>query len=67
MLRAAQAYCDLIRDEFRHQVKGPLERFQREIDGILESYAQRGPEGLASVAPFRAPSRAKPGHTAISP
>lgn len=41
LLRAAQEYCDLIRDEFRYQLHGPLERFQREIEGILESYAQR--------------------------
>jgi hypothetical protein len=42
LLRAAQEYCDLIREEFRHQLHGPLDRFQREIEGILESYAQRG-------------------------
>ncbi len=42
LLRAAQEYCDLIREEFRHQLQGPLEGFQREIEGILESYAQRG-------------------------
>jgi hypothetical protein len=42
LLRAAQEYCDLIREEFRHQLHGPLEGFQREIEGILEAYAKRG-------------------------
>jgi radical SAM superfamily enzyme YgiQ (UPF0313 family) len=42
LLRAAQEYCDLIREEFRYQLQGPLDRFQREIESILESYAQRG-------------------------
>ncbi len=41
LLRAAQEYCDLIREEFRHQLQGPLEGFQREIESILESYAKR--------------------------
>ena len=40
LLKAAQEYCDMIRDEFRHQLKDPLEGFQREIEGILESYSQ---------------------------
>ena len=38
MLKAAQEYCGLIREEFRHQVAEPLERFQQEIEAILESY-----------------------------
>ena len=38
MLKAAQEYCELIREEFRHQVAEPLERFQQEIEAILESY-----------------------------
>ena len=43
MLKAAQEYCGLIRKEFRHQVAEPLERFQQEIESILESYpTQRG-------------------------
>ncbi len=40
MLKAAQEYCDLIREEFRHQLHDPLEGFKREIEGILESYSQ---------------------------
>lgn len=41
LLRAAQEYCDLIRVEFRHQLHGPLEIFQLEIESILEAYSQR--------------------------
>lgn len=37
LLNAAQEYCDAIRDEFRYQVRGPLAKFQLEIDRILES------------------------------
>ena len=42
MLKAAQEYCGLIRKEFRHQVAEPLERFQQEIEAILESYPTQG-------------------------
>lgn len=43
ILKAAQEYQNTIREEFRHQISEPLDRFQREIEGILAAYArQRG-------------------------
>lgn len=42
MLKASQEYCELIREEFRHQIAEPLERFQREIEAILEAHPQSG-------------------------
>ncbi|MFT5370031.1 MAG: radical SAM superfamily enzyme YgiQ (UPF0313 family) [Candidatus Latescibacterota bacterium] len=41
LLKAAQEYQKHIRAEFQYQVKEPLERFQQEIDAILEAYAQQ--------------------------
>lgn len=41
MLKAAQEYRKRIRAEFQHQVTEPLDRFQKEIDTILTSYAKQ--------------------------
>ena len=41
LLKAAQEYCDAIREEFRHQIQEPLAGFQREIERLLESYATK--------------------------
>ena len=38
LLKAAHEYCDAIREEFRYQVREPLEKFQGEIEQILEAY-----------------------------
>lgn len=47
ILKAAQEYRGLIREEFRHQIAGPLDRFQQEIEAILEAYAKQN--GLQPV------------------
>ena len=47
---AAQEYYHTVREEFRHQVQGSLEKFQGEIQGILDSYV---PDD--GVLPQRAP------------
>ena len=39
LLRAAQEYCESIREEFQHQIREPLEKFQEEVERILVSYA----------------------------
>jgi len=38
----AQEHHSLLREEFRNQVREPLEKFQREIEEILETYARDG-------------------------
>ena len=50
LLKAAQDSYAAVREEFRHQVREPLERFQREIERLVETYA--GDEGsLPQQAP----------------
>jgi radical SAM superfamily enzyme YgiQ (UPF0313 family) len=50
LLKAAQDSYSAVREEFRHQVRKPLERFQQEIERLLETYA--GDEGtLPQQAP----------------
>ena len=39
LLKAAQEYYHATREEFRHQMHEPLEKFQQEIEQILETYA----------------------------
>jgi radical SAM superfamily enzyme YgiQ (UPF0313 family) len=39
ILKAAQEYYHAMREEFRHQVREPLEKFQQEIEQILKAYA----------------------------
>ncbi|MSS70437.1 MAG: DUF4070 domain-containing protein [Candidatus Latescibacteria bacterium] len=39
LLKAAQEYYHALRKDFRHQVREPLEKFQREIERILATYA----------------------------
>ena len=41
LLKAAHEYCELIREEFRHQIAEPLECFQQEIEAILEAYTKQ--------------------------
>ena len=41
MLKAADEYGEMIREEFRHQVAEPLEGFKKEIETILEAYARQ--------------------------
>ena len=38
----AHEHHSLLREEFRNQVREPLEKFQREIEEILETYARDG-------------------------
>ena len=40
LLKAAQEYYHAMREEFRHQVREHLEKFQQEIEEILEAYAK---------------------------
>ncbi|MBB31879.1 MAG: B12-binding domain-containing radical SAM protein [Gemmatimonadetes bacterium] len=50
LLKAAQDSYAAVREEFRHQVREPLERFQREIERLVETYT--GDEGsLPQQAP----------------
>jgi len=39
LLAAGEEYCEAIRKEFRQQVQEPLDRFQKEVERILETYA----------------------------
>ncbi|MDP6038858.1 MAG: DUF4070 domain-containing protein, partial [Candidatus Latescibacteria bacterium] len=41
MLKAADEYREMIREEFRHQVAEPLDGFKKEIENILETYAKQ--------------------------
>ncbi|MCZ6631852.1 MAG: B12-binding domain-containing radical SAM protein [bacterium] len=36
--RAAHEYCETVREEFRHMVRGPLERFLKELEDKLEEH-----------------------------
>ena len=36
--RAAHEYCETVREEFRHMVRGPLERFLKELENKLEEH-----------------------------
>jgi len=39
LLKAAQEYCEVIRDEFQHQVRESLKKFQEEVGRILAFHA----------------------------
>ncbi|HAA76490.1 TPA: hypothetical protein DCE37_15355 [Candidatus Latescibacteria bacterium] len=36
LLKAANVYCDAVKNEFQHQVSEPLEKFQEEIERIVK-------------------------------
>jgi radical SAM superfamily enzyme YgiQ (UPF0313 family) len=40
LVAIAQEHCSLLREEFRSQVREPLEKFQCEIEEILETYTR---------------------------
>ena len=40
--KAAQEYCDTIREEFRFQVQEPLENFQAEIEALVQAHIGEG-------------------------
>jgi hypothetical protein len=37
LLRAAHDYCGLVKKEFQYQVRGPLEKFQDEVERIVQA------------------------------
>jgi radical SAM superfamily enzyme YgiQ (UPF0313 family) len=41
VLKGAVEFSGLIREEFRHQIAGPIERFQKEIDAILKKHEEK--------------------------
>ncbi len=50
LVQAAQDYYDTARKEIRQQIQEPLERFQRDIEHLLESHAAGdGPGGLVQL------------------
>lgn len=42
LLKAAHVYCAAVKQEFRYQVSGPLEKFQAEIERIVRSSTPQG-------------------------